>query len=152
MSEVDRDAGIPVIGHESAEHQREVRNGQAGSGVPHGRADQNLHVDEGGRGRGDTPQRPVVDGVVCREVQDGDVKRAIATVKTEEDFGEAGVSGRDRRRQEEEHRQPAEHTLQDDGSERRHAEPLRIQRRESACQSQTASTMVRKPTVLAISR
>ena len=46
MGEVDRDLRIPVIGHELAEHQREIGNREAGIGVPHRRADQNLHVDQ----------------------------------------------------------------------------------------------------------
>ena len=42
MREMDRDLRIPVIGHEAAEHQREVGNRQPGVRVPHGRAHENL--------------------------------------------------------------------------------------------------------------
>ena len=49
MGEMDRDLRIPVVGHEVAEHQREVGNRQAGAGVPHRRAHENLDVDERSR-------------------------------------------------------------------------------------------------------
>ena len=55
------------------------------------------------------------------------------------------MRGRDGGRQEEEHREAAEHALRDDRAERGDAEP-RIQRRGSASQSQTARMIVRNPT------
>ena len=55
------------------------------------------------------------------------------------------------RRQEEEHGDPAEHSLQDDGAERGEAEPAHPAR-DSTRHVHTARMIVRNPTVLAISR
>ena len=57
MREVDRDRRAPVIGHDVAEHPREVRNRQPRARMPHRRADDDLRVDEDGRGGGDPPHR-----------------------------------------------------------------------------------------------
>ena len=56
-------------------------------------------------------------------IQPGDVNERDRDGQAEEDLGEAGVRGGNRRRQEEEHRQAAEHALHDDRAERGDAEP-----------------------------
>ena len=50
MREMNRDFRIPMIGDEAAEHQREIGNREPGARVPHGRADEDLGVDQNGGG------------------------------------------------------------------------------------------------------
>ena len=71
--------------------------------------------------------------------------------EAEHDLRQAGVGDRDRIRQVPQHRDAAEDALGDDGAERDESEP-RTHGRGSTRQSETASTRIRKPTVLAISR
>ena len=45
MREMDRDRAVPVIGHEAAEHQREVGDCEPGARVAHRGADENYPVE-----------------------------------------------------------------------------------------------------------
>ena len=66
MGKMDGDLRIPVIGHEPAEHQGEVGNRQAGVRVPHGRAHENLDVNQHRRRRRQAPEQAVVHAFVPR--------------------------------------------------------------------------------------
>ena len=130
VREVDRDLRIPMRRPEVAEHQREVGNREPRVGMPHRRADEDLNVDEdGGRGRR-AAERGVLERARVLAGRDVSVDPAGRCEQrdrhrhAEEDLGEAGVSGRDGGRQEEEHGQPAEDALGDDGAESGRPEPF----------------------------
>ena len=126
MREVDRDLRIPVVGHEAAEHQRKIGNREPGARVPHGGAHEDLGVDQDCRRRCQVAQRGA--GLEFRQIprpfnpsRRGEQRNRNR--ETEEYFGEARVRGRNGRRQEEQHREAAEHALRDDRCERGDAEP-----------------------------
>ena len=122
--------GSQWSGDEAAEHEREIRDREPGVGVPHGRAHEDLRVDQGGGGGGDAPQHRVVQarnafgswlvirGHPPRRGEERDGHR-----EAEKDLGKARMRGRNGRREEEHHGQAAEHALRDDGRERRDTEP-----------------------------
>ena len=122
MRVVNRNLRRPRGRKYASEDQREVRDRETGFRVPHRGADDDLQVNECGRGRGDEPEQVIVNRRVFgrrpawrREKRDRDRH-------AEEYLRESGVRGRHRRRQEIEHCDAAQSSLQANGSQGRQAQ------------------------------
>ena len=122
MRVVNRNLRRPRGRKYASEDQREVRDRETGFGVPHRSADDDLQINECGRGRGHEPEQVIVNRRVFwrrparrREKRDRDRH-------AEEYLRESGVRGRHRRRQEIEDCDAAQRSLEANGSQGRQAQ------------------------------